>query len=463
MSRIRTALACHFAASLVLAILSELPPVYAQDDGGGDQAGITIDAEGVVQSVIKKGRSETLDKRRMAAVAKEKLSNELNASSTLRKVSLLGLEAAYEPYAGKSESIPPEIFHVAGLQRIDYVFVYPESNDVVIAGPAEGFAPNSIGRMVGVGTGRPPLRLDDLVFAMRAGRGGTRVFCSIDALPENMTALRQYLAENSFGASASVASARYNKMAQVLGMQNVRVGGVPADSHFARVFVEADYRMKLISMALEPAPVRGFRTHLSMLKPEGNSIQRWWLAPLYDDFVATEDGNAYELAGQRVQMMAQEEIADQGGNRRKAASTRLSTREYAKHFTDKFPEIADNSPVFAELQNLFDLLIVAALLQKESIPKKVGWEMGVFLDESRTAFPRGHVPRQVPTVANARRANRNVILGLVGGGVGITPRQVLESTEIKVDTERRLAGDRDNAARAGAGADASKRQQWWWD
>ncbi len=458
MSRIRTAIVCNFVIALILATLCDAPPANAQMNGGGDVAGITVDAEGVVQTVIKKGRSETLDKRRMAAVAQEQLAGELNASSTLRKVSLRGLEAAYEPYAGKSETIPPEIFYVAGLQRIDYVFVYPESNDVVIAGPAEGFAPNSIGRVVGVGTGRPPLRLDDLVFAMRAGRGGERVFCSIDALPENMAALRQYLAENSYGASASVASARYNKMAQVLGMQNVRVGGVPADSHFARTFVEADYRMKLISMALEPAPIRGFRTHLSMLKPEGNSIQRWWLAPLYDDFVTTEDGNAYELAGQRVQMMAQEEIADQGGNRHQAGSTRLSTREYAKQFTDKFPEIADNSPVFAELQNLFDLLIVAALLQKETLPKKVGWEMNVFLDESRTAFPRGHVPRQVASVANARRANRGMIIGLVGGGVGITPRQTLESIEMKVDTARRLAIDRDKAARAD-----SAKKRWWWD
>ena len=35
------------------------------------------------------------------------------------------------------------------------------------------------------------------------------------------------------------------------------MGGVPDTSHFARVIVAADYRMKRISMGLEPAPVAG--------------------------------------------------------------------------------------------------------------------------------------------------------------------------------------------------------------
>jgi hypothetical protein len=307
-----------------------------------------------------------------------------------------------------------------------------------------------------VGSGRPPLRLDDLVFALRAGRQRGRVFCSIDALPEKMAALQKYLAENSYAAKAAVANARYRRMAEVLGMQDVSVGGVPADSHFARTFVEADYRMKLIAMALEPSPVRGLRSHLSMIKPEGNSIQRWWLTPLYDAIVTNDDRTAFQLVGQRVQMLAQEEIADQAGNRHKAASTRQSTQEYAKHFTDKYPELADASPVFGELQSLFDLLIVSALLQKEEIPPKVGWEMNVFLDESRTAFPRGHVPRQVPSVANSRRATHGLILGLVGGGVQINPRNVLDAMEIKVDAEGRLVSAQGKALR-------DEKPKWWWD
>ncbi len=67
--------------------------------------------------------------------------------------------------------------YLAGLQRIDYVFVFPEAHDIVIAGPAEGFAEDGAGRTVGLTTGRPPLRLDDLMVALRAVKRGDDVGC----------------------------------------------------------------------------------------------------------------------------------------------------------------------------------------------------------------------------------------------------------------------------------------------
>ncbi len=41
---------------------------------------------------------------------------------------------------------------LAGLTKIDYVLLYPESNEIVIAGPAEGFVEDSTGRVVGIET-----------------------------------------------------------------------------------------------------------------------------------------------------------------------------------------------------------------------------------------------------------------------------------------------------------------------
>ena len=40
------------------------------------------------------------------------------------------------------------------------------------------------------------------------------------------------------------------------GCKKVRVDGVPPDTHFAQVMVEADYRMKLIGIGLEVPPVK---------------------------------------------------------------------------------------------------------------------------------------------------------------------------------------------------------------
>lgn len=449
-----------FALAFVLsASFIGVSPLLAQNNNGGDAAGIIIDPEGVVHPVIERGRSEKLDKRRMSEAAENSLPSELNTSSDLRKVSLVKLEAACAPFADESETIPKEMFYLAGLQRIDYVFVYPESNDIVIAGPAEGFARNSIGRTVGVSTGRPPLRLDDVAIAFRAASHGKRVRCSIDPVPERLADLKQYIAANSDAGSAARAKSRYHEMAAVLGLAKVSLDGVADDSHFAQTLVEADYRMKRIGMALEPSGVKGIRSHLSMLQPEGNTMQRWWLAPLYDAIVTSEDRLAFELLGQRVQLLAQEEVSDGAGNRRSAGGTRLSTEKYAQQFTENYSELADKNPVFAELQNLFDLLVVATMLRKEGISDRVGWKAETFLDDSRFSYPRHAVPRQVPSVANSKRANRSMIVGLVGGGVMMTPSKLVESLEFRVETERQL----DEKRGAAAGDKTAAADKWWWD
>ena len=56
--------------------------------------------------------------------------------------------------------------HLAGLLRVRYVFYYPESKDIVLAGPAEGWVAHVSGRVVGITSGRPvSLQLQDLAVA----------------------------------------------------------------------------------------------------------------------------------------------------------------------------------------------------------------------------------------------------------------------------------------------------------
>jgi hypothetical protein len=64
------------------------------------------------------------------------------------------------------------------------VFFYPETKDVVIAGPAEPWAEALAGQTLGIGTGRATLELQDLCVALRAfgpnGRFPAVIGCSID-------------------------------------------------------------------------------------------------------------------------------------------------------------------------------------------------------------------------------------------------------------------------------------------
>ena len=60
------------------------------------------------------------------------------------------------------------MLNLAGLTRVEYVFYYPDTKDIVIAGPAEGYVRDATGRMVGTTTRRATLQLEDLIVALRA-------------------------------------------------------------------------------------------------------------------------------------------------------------------------------------------------------------------------------------------------------------------------------------------------------
>lgn len=433
-----------------------------QGIGGGQNqqaGGILIDAEGIVRAEPRERLSPKLLKERREAFADKTFAADLKSFSERRAVSLVLLEAECDRHLGQDAALSEDVRHVAGLQRIDYLFIDHESNDIVIAGPAEGFAPDIQGRMVGLSTGRPTLHLEDLIVALNSVFDGqSSIGCSIDPEPSRLAQMGEYIRKNSNATSAAVAARRYRQMGEILGLQNVSVFGVPDNSRFANVLVEADFRMKRISLGVEPSGVRGLNSHLSLLRPNGNSIQRWWFVPYYEALYSSEDHTAFQLVGQRAQLLAQEEISNLSGGRSSAAFTRASTQQFAKMFTEHFPELADKFPVFAQMQNLFDLAVIAALLKKESLPQQIGWRMSTFRDQADRLVGTYAVPRQVESAATFRRASRGMILGLVGG-VTIEPDRILNHFETQAEPALRLGGLKlETVSR-----DAPPAHPWWWD
>lgn len=425
--------------------------------GGGGQGGggISIDAKGIVTTQFSKENSNKLTLKKLQALAADHIKGDHNTKSELRMVSLVKLEQACQEYAKANKHVPPVMQYLAGLQQIDYVFIYPESGDIVIAGPAEGFAPNDIGRVVGTTSGRPPVRLDDLIIALRTIPREGFVGCSIDPKKENLAKFNQFLAQNSSAATPALIARRFQAMKDLMGLQDVSVFGVPDDSHFAQVLVEADYRMKLISLGLESPALKNFRSHLDFVAPGANTLQRWWFSPLYNAFQTNDDGTAFQFSGQRMQLMSQSETVDAAGNRQASPFKTISQEKFAKNFTERFGELASVSPVFAELQNLTDLSIMAALLQKEQIPQRLGWQMRLFLDEATAKLVAGNAPREVESAVNFRNKGR-LIMGLVGGGVTISAQQIIRSAEFDKSNTRTLTVSHIQA-------EAPPESIWWWD
>ena len=444
---------------IVLGLTVGESAALAQFAGGGqgnNPGGIAIDAAGVVSPAFAKETTARLNQRRQEAQAAEHLPSDVNTVSRLRKVSLVRLEKASREFARQKRHVPIEMQFLAGLQRIDYVFVYPETGDLVIAGPAEGFAPNVIGRVLGTSTGRPPLRLDDLIVALRTVPQTSLIGCSIDPTQQGLVQFNDYLNRNSFATTTAVIQRRFREMTQAMGLQDVSVFGVPANSHYASVLVEADYRMKLMSVGLERPKISKWKSHLQLIGSGGNTLQRWWFTPLYDAFRESQDGNAFQISGQRVQLMSQAEQVSASGKRSAAAMTAQSIEKFAKQFTERYEDVTEVSPIFAELQNIIDLAILAALFEKERLPQRVDWSMDLFLDEAQTPLAKGNTPMRVASVCNYRKAGSRMV-GLVGGGVTISPNQLLRQVEFKREGNREL----ESCMRDSVPIDDLK--TWWWD
>ena len=433
--------------------------------GGGNgqgqnnnSSGIKIDAEGVVSLTVAADGTMTLDKKRREALSKKHLSQDVNQKTKQRFVSLVELEKRLVEVLAQSQPIPDELFYLAGLQRIEHVFVFPDEQDLVIAGPAEGFVPDIVGRMIGVESGRPTLRLDDLVIALRtvAKSPSQQLGCSIDPLPSRIAELKKFIREAAPGTIDEV-EARFNQMDDILGLQDVRIDGVPTDSHFATMLVEADYRMKRIAIGAEDPAIKGLKSNLTMLGSGGNVMQRWWFVPFYDAIYRSQDGLAFQFVGQRAQLLAEDEVTDAAGNRSSAATTRKSTHGFAKQFTDKFPQLADKSPVFAELQNLIDWAVFTALLQKEHIPERIDWKRDLLLDQSRLAYPTFDTPRKIPSLVSYKRTG-NLVGGLVGGVI-VSPLHALDKALVDSRDSTALEASR-SAVTIGTKSD---KHLWGWE
>ncbi len=78
---------------------------------------------------------------------------------------------------------------------------------------------------------------------------------------------------------------------------------------------------------------------------------------------------------------------------------------FAKNFTEHYSELAAKEPVFADLQSVFDLALVAALIDREDLDGKASWDRGVFAPKELTRSRATTSPKSVDTVVNHRVFN----------------------------------------------------------
>lgn len=440
------ALAASFAAGNKAAVAGH---------GGFRQAavgGVSIDPEGVLREADPAARKLLLaDFQKNLA----KPSPEMLTPVGMRMISLKGIEAACaDALANNLGKIPDEVKYLGGLQRIQYVFVYPDQNDIVLAGPGEGWRVDERANVVGVTSGRPVLQLDDLLVALRQARAARDegITCSIDPTEEGYRRLNELLASQK-GAGRANPAALEEAMKAAFGPQQITVTGVPATSHFARVMVAADYKMKRIAMNLDASPVKGLSGYLDMVKSGGASPNpRWWLACNYEPLARSEDGLAWELRGQGVKALTEDEQVNSDGEVRGTGKTSAAAANWAKTFTDKYDELSVKEPIFGELRNIMDMCVVAAIIEKEDLVGAAGASFPLLMGPSSEMAPEvWSAPKTVaPQVSFVRTRNGYVVSA--SGGVQVASWEVVAHSQVSPEVaETRRAKT------------AGEKRSWWWN
>jgi hypothetical protein len=432
------------------------PSAHAQVGFGQQRAvgGVVIDSSGVLRSATLDQRQAALKEMRQAIGQPQ---GDLAQPAELRMISLSKLQQAMEECAASGKALSDEMRHLAGIQRIEFVFVYPERNDIVLAGPAEPWVVRDDASVVGVNSGRPVLKLDDLIVALRAVEPARTegITCSIEPTEEGRVRLQSLLKRISLRPGQNPSTFE-PAMREAFGPQMIKLTGVPSSSHYARTLVAADYQMKRLAMALEDSPVAGLPSYLAISRNQRHSSQsnpRWWMACNYDALSHTDDKLAWRISGQGVKTLTETDLITADGKAQPGQKADKSATLWAETMTQRFDDLSKAQSIFGELRNCFDLSVVATLIVQEQLAQRADCDLAHLMGNSgEIELDQFAIPKSVePQCSFVRGASGWVVTA--SGGVDVNAFEVVQSQQ----ADPAITAVRDRAAES----DAS--QTWWWN
>ncbi len=437
--------------------------------------GVLADATSALRVSVK--RSSAADQASAALVrGRRELASSAHvpanarAPSKLRFVSLPRLERAIAQKQHQHEPFSIDILVLAGLQRIEYVLISPATEgsqvgELVFAGPAGDWVVQPSGRIVALETGRPIVRLDDLLVMLRRKQTSRRAWfgCSITPRQEALAATQEYLRQTGRKPLAPGGRKKWlTGLRDTLGKQDVEYFGIDPQTRVAQVLLAADYHMKLIGMGLVGG-VDGVDSYLSTvtLSAQGTlppmNVLRWWFAMKYAPVVTNAAHDTFHISGPGIQVLSESEMLAARGQRVHTGQSDALNRRFADSFTATYLKLSQKYPLYAELHNLFDLALAIALIETEGLSERVSWQPGLLLDPRRLRLPAVPTPKQVETVINHRLLKGRHIVAGVSGGVWVDARKTLRVREVEPTRE---GSSLPNRIQSPAGADHGV---WWWD
>jgi hypothetical protein len=346
----------------------------------------------------------------------EKVSFAENAvgAQSLRAVSLKILEGEAER-CKRHDKCTKDILLMGGLNKVIGYVVDEQNTDIIIFGEAD--------------SGGPPLYLEDLVLALRNAwlkyaelRGNMFYYsypgCTINPAPEVINELQQ--TGSMIFASFDLGYVR-NSLERWHSVckkpQNVKVMGIPFDSHFGKVMVDADYYMKRLVDGSVTIDIDGFRSLTDMTLDVARDaiergkrismhaqLNRFWFFPGKNSFVDNQGIAVIEESP--VQLLTEEEFLTK--NREIVGTGRVDplAHKFANDFSFHYNVIKKKEPIYAELEGLFRFVAIAKLMKVKETPTEAGIGLGYLMNH----FPVENTPvsRTLPGISNVKDFSRRI-------------------------------------------------------
>ncbi|MBI1248083.1 DUF1598 domain-containing protein [bacterium] len=425
--------------------------------------GVYVDGQGTLKRVTKLSNDTLLSSVHDASQV-ALMDQDLSKASPLRKVSLTRLEKEAQLRWAIGQKPTEEMMNLAGIYEVKYLFVYPESGEIVLAGPAGPWKTDAEGRLVNQDNGRPVLQLDDLVVLLRNSindRG--RFGCSITPTQDGLKNAQEYLQTTSAKPiHPRMRDQWLEGLRSAVGKQKITTHGVTPDTRVGQVIVEADYHMKRIGMGLEDGTA-GVPSYLELVKiPPGGSappmdVLRWWFTPDYRSVNVTPKRDAFELDGPGVECLSENEMLDAQGKRIHTNTSTAINATFAHNFSQHYDALSVKYPIYADMKNIFDLAIVCSIIHTEHMADKSGWHMTHFGPNGAYEVQKSAAPQDVESIMNMRLIDKIHIIAGVSGGVNFDPANVLAAE--KVDDYGLMAAEHKESALP----KTIKHHGWWWD
>jgi len=271
---------------------------------------------------------------------------------------------------------PHELLNLGGLTKIHGYVVDDANQDVILFGEVDSEV--------------PPLQTEDFVIALRNAwlrystmEGNARYFsnpgCSIDPDPRvigQLDDIKNWFRANNSGHGGDDAIQNWQQVCEQ--PQGVRVLGIPFNTRFAKVMIDADYYMKKLVNGSVQVGVAGFEslTDMTMKKIREDvvnnrpisvrigGLNRFEFIPGGNTYLEDEDIVFIEKCP--VTLTTEEEyLSTKGDQIGGTGQADPLAQQFADSFSVHYDEIAKKEPIYLELEGLFRFVALAKIMKEK--------------------------------------------------------------------------------------------------